>query len=174
MVVTEFPEEPIVDFDALNGVLTLSLRREAHVPVAVIKAFWKMALSVLPEEELVNFKELLLAVNRDPFESLGAGAGIVRTFYPGPSRTSPRIAILRRKLESDIYPYAFFILHFGNATYQVPLPTSFDPKSFEIYYFQFDDAPKTEHYGLAFHEILDLSSTTVTREPFIGRLKMDR
>lgn len=104
--------------------ITFLLKRDPHVPMAVLKAFVKMGLSLMPEVELSNFSEAMRWIrnpqHRMEFELL---APIHRTFTPGPTpRDFISTAILRRSGDDKTLPYAFFILAAGNETFQVMLP----------------------------------------------------
>ena len=50
---------PIFEFDEKAKTVTFWPRRDPYTPVAVLKTFVKIGLSVLPEEEMPNFRGLL-------------------------------------------------------------------------------------------------------------------
>ena len=53
--ITQGEHDPVVAVNETKNEITITLRRDPYTPVAVLKAFTKMGLSLLPEEELPNF-----------------------------------------------------------------------------------------------------------------------
>lgn len=105
--------------------VTFLLKREPHVPMAVLKAFVKMGLSLMPDVEMPNFSATLQWI-RNPQHRMEFAllAPVHRAFLPGPtSRDFISVAILRRRTEDATLPYAFLVLSVGNEMFQVMLPS---------------------------------------------------
>ncbi len=106
--------------------LTFELPRDSYTPMAVLKTFVKMALTIIPEEELPNFLKALAWI-RNPLhkEEIPILAPVLTTFTPGPQATDRiTIAVICRKVTStEAIPYAFLILVYGNEMFQVALPS---------------------------------------------------
>jgi hypothetical protein len=106
--------------------LTFELKRDPHTPVAVLKAFVKMALTIIPDEELPNFREALTWI-KNPLhkEEIPILAPVLTTFTPGPEPTDTiTVGVICRKAEAvQAIPYAFLILVYGNEMFQVALPS---------------------------------------------------
>ncbi|WP_082845544.1 HNH endonuclease [Paraburkholderia caribensis] len=106
--------------------LTFELKREPHVPMAVLKTFVKMALTILPENELPNFREALDWIKNPVHkEDVPLLAPVLMVFTPGhqPTDTITVGVICRREHAPQTLPYAFLILVYGNEMYQVAVPS---------------------------------------------------
>lgn len=105
--------------------VTLPLKRDPHVPIAVLKAFVKMGLSIMPEAELPNFARALQWIrNPEHRREFGLLAPVHRSFIPGPS--SPdfvSLALLKRTSSDATLPYAYLLLSAANEMFQVTLPS---------------------------------------------------
>lgn len=144
--------------------VTFLLKRDPHVPIAVLKAFVKMGLSVMPEIELPNFARSLQWIrnpeHRREFDLL---APVHRSFIPGPSSTDfISLALLKRSGSDATLPYAFLLLSAANEMFQVMLPSpERDPlpggPARSMPPFPAVRSP----YGPAGHNWLDLSGTEV-------------
>ncbi|MCA7888596.1 HNH endonuclease [Burkholderia contaminans] len=107
-----------------HRVVNLSLTRDPYVPVAVLKTFVKMALSVMPDEEFANFGEtrdwLMGARTGDDFIQIPSAEWLVATSTPADSFA---IHLLTRKHNApDRVPYAYLLLSYGNQRFQVNIP----------------------------------------------------
>ncbi|MGV8937412.1 MAG: HNH endonuclease [Allorhizobium sp.] len=168
--VESYEDDPIFELDEKNSKLKLRLRREAHVPLAVLKAFWKIAYTIMPEEELPNFQDILRWIRQLPHVDVTDGnqLPVFYTFQPGPMPPDViGVAILRRKPGTTGYPYAFLALRYGNETFQVLLPSAQHDvngvTSKPMLRWQFPTLVDQATYGGAKHATLDWSSTDVTR-----------
>jgi hypothetical protein len=87
--------------------------------VAVLKAFVKIGLTLMPEEEVQNFKHVMAWVKdkdhtrkfaeKSPVFLLPMPSGLIAAF------------VLRRK--QGMTGYAFLVLGYGNEVFQVALPS---------------------------------------------------
>ena len=103
--------------------LTFKLKRGPHRPAAVAKAFFKMAISVMPEEELPNFGELMGWMKPDSSLYMAASTPVLHTFLGGAwPNDALRAAIFTRNSDEGAVPYCFFVLSFGNEMFQVSIP----------------------------------------------------
>lgn len=142
--------------------VTFLLRRDPHVPIAVLKAFVKMGLSVVPEAELSNFARALQWIrnpkHRMEFDLL---APVHRSFIPGPSAPDfISVAVLRRNDKDATLPYAFLLLSAANETFQVMLPSpERDPAPGGPARSMPPFPPVRTPYGPAGYSALDLSGT---------------
>jgi hypothetical protein len=107
-----------------HRIVNLTLTRDPYVPVAVLKTFVKMALSVMPDDEIVNFGEtrnwlMETEINND-FIQIPSAEWLVATSTPA---NSFAIHLLTRKPDSpDRVPYAFLLLSYGMQRFQVNVP----------------------------------------------------
>ncbi|MBB3261284.1 HNH endonuclease [Paraburkholderia sp. WP4_3_2] len=107
-----------------HRVINLALTRDPYEPVAVLKTFVKMALSVMPDDEFANFGE-----TRDWLMDAGTGGQLIQapcaewlvaTSTPADSFT---LHLLTRRPDApDRVPYAFLMLSCGIQRFQVNIP----------------------------------------------------
>lgn len=136
--------EPIAVPNAAGTEITLTVPREPYTPVAVLKAFTKMAISLLPDEELPNFRRALAWIH-NPDHEVGlvkvSGYPVFYTFVPGTSPLTNSAILLRRKTPNLPLPYMVFVLTYGNEVFQIFVPSpEKDPTSIsmprdKLYYF---------------------------------------
>lgn len=118
-------DNPVVQFDEPNSRLSVGVPLDSHVPIAVFKAFVKMALSLLPDSEVANFswtyKWLQEDVHTRPLHP--EMAWVWYTFTPGPRPFEGITSLLfLRKVGTDNLPYCIFVLAVGNECYQLFVP----------------------------------------------------
>ncbi|WP_287878558.1 HNH endonuclease [Aquitalea sp.] len=109
-----------------HRVIDFALKCDPYRPMSVHKAFVKMALSILPEAELPNFRQALAWImNFDHLEEVPILAPVLVSFTPGPARIDGiTVGVICRKEDApDIAPYAFLILTYGHESFQVILPS---------------------------------------------------
>lgn len=111
--------------DPVAKTLTFRLKRPAYRPAKVAQAFFKMALSVMPDAELHNFRLLLDWMKPGTLQRMAAATPIIHTFVGGAwERDLVRVALLVRMSDEAALPYCFFILGFGNEMFQVAIPST--------------------------------------------------
>lgn len=109
-----------------HRVIDFALKCDPHRPMAVHKAFVKMALSILPEAELPNFRQALAWImNPDHREDVPILAPALVALTPGPAPIDGiKVGVICRKENApDAVPYAFLMLSYGNESFQVILPS---------------------------------------------------
>lgn len=164
------PDNPIAKIDQAAGTITFSLMRDPYTPVAVLKAFVKIGLTLLPETEIAPFASALDWImepdhSLSPIRSLPIGY----TFTPGPM-TSDRVfaAILRRRVGVTGVPYAFLVLIYGNETFQVWLPASeadadIEGRPMTFPNFPAPASPDPATYGTPGFCMLDMTGVTLVK-----------
>ena len=105
--------------------LRIEYERKAYTPVAVLKAFAKIGLTLLPVEEVPNFSEALAWIReRDHTKSRWKKMPVIQTTLPPRLILNGLLAILLvRKAAVMGVPYAFLVLAYGYETFQVYLPS---------------------------------------------------
>lgn len=111
---------PIFEVDEKTKTVVFSIPRDPYTPVAVLKTFLKIGLSVLPEEEIPDFRGILSWI-RDPNHHACPVIGypVLRTFVPGPYVQPLTLRLLRRRTDRIMAPYITFVLGYGNEVFQV-------------------------------------------------------
>lgn len=153
--IKQYEDDPIVELNEVEKKLTFRLKRDPHTPVAVLKAFVKMGLSLLPESEMRNFVAALSWI-RNPDHQIGlvSESPILYAFVPGPRPfTNISIYVFRRKPNAVPTPYATFVLAYGNEVFQIFLPSperdqSLDGKQISIRPFPNPYDLNASEYGL--------------------------
>lgn len=119
-----YESDPIFKLDEENRKITFTLRRDAYTPVAVLKTFWKIALTVMSEQDVAEYAHALAWLQVPYAPSPAAEIPVFRTFVPGPIPNDKiAIQLLRRKRVDTAVPYMFLILMYGNEMFQVFLPS---------------------------------------------------
>jgi len=124
-VIKQYEDDPFMVVDEVNKKVRFDLKRDAYTPVAVLKAFVKIGLTVLPAEELPNFTEAMAWI-REPDHGKGLvdEFPLVWAFQPGPMPNDLIVLmLLRRRAGITGVPYAFMVLAYGNEVFQVFLPS---------------------------------------------------
>ncbi len=119
-----YESDPHFFIDEQMRQVTFELTRDVFTPAAVLKAFVKIGLTLLPCEEVHNFKETLFWI-RQPHQTKPyvTDFPIIHTFQTGPMRNDLIVAMILRRKEAIVnVPYAFLVLGFGNDVYQVFIP----------------------------------------------------
>jgi hypothetical protein len=115
-----------VDRDSKRLIFTL--QRDPYTPVAVLKAFTKMGLSIFPEEEMESFDfARRWVLSKDHTLGQISKQTLIHTFLPGPLPNDLiTLMTYRRKTDESLVPHAFFIVAIANEMFQVFLPSSKD------------------------------------------------
>lgn len=160
--IAAFEDDPIYEVDEEKKQITFKLRRDAYTPVAVLKAFQKIGLTLLPDEEVKNFVGLIAWVRTtDHSKPYLDKCPVLYAFQPGPMPNDLIAAlVLRRKHNAKGFPYAFLVLSYGNEVFQVPLPSEqhdgqMSGQSISIYPFPVPGHPDPERYGTPKCGVLD-------------------
>ncbi len=143
------------------------------MPVAVLKAFVKIGLTLMPAEEMANFSRALDWI-KEPDHRVGLVKDfpIIYTFQPGPMPNDLLVAfLLRRNIAVSGVPYAFLVLAYGNEVYQVSLPSperdaAISGRQLAPRAFPAPGHPEPEKYGSPRTGILDLTG----RDPVKGEV----
>ena len=109
--------------------ITVKLHQEPHIPLAAYKALLKIALSIINNpNELNAFRHTIdWLLNPDLTISVIKPALLMQAFVPGPRPTNGvTVVLFRRKAELQDIPYAVFVIAFGNAVFQLVIPSHID------------------------------------------------
>lgn len=111
--------------DKENKVIRAEYTLQPHIPAAAYKALVKMALSVMPENELKNFSiSKSWIMEEDHKKDLMKPLYVLRTFIPATNPLKETLVFLFKKYSStEKYPDCIFVLCFGNIIYQITVPT---------------------------------------------------
>jgi hypothetical protein len=168
--VKSYEDDPLFEIDEANKTITFKLKRDPYTPVAVLKAFMKIGLTLLPEDEVENFPHLMAWVrDLDHTRVFADQCPVLYTFQPGPMPNDLiDVYILRRKPDVSGCLYAFLVLGYGNEMFQVPLPSqkhdaATNGQAVSIYRFPAPGSPEPERYGPPRVGNLNLTSRDLVR-----------
>lgn len=168
--ITAYEDDPIYDVDEEKKEVNFKLRRDSYTPVAVLKSFMKIGITLLPEIEVPNFSGLITWIRESDHSKLYLDkCPVIYTFQPGPLPNDLIVAlILRRKDMVTDYPYCFLVFSYGNEVFQVPLPSETkdvetSKKTFTIYPFPVPGHPDSSRYGEPKRSILDWMDSKVRK-----------
>jgi hypothetical protein len=116
--------EGFLENDPAAKTLTFHLRRPPYRPAMVVKAMVKMALSAMPEGEMCNFQQALALIHQDSSVALAAPTPFFHTFVRGaPARDRIVFAVMTRRRDDFLTPYAYVLLRYGNEMLQMAVPS---------------------------------------------------
>jgi len=121
-------QDDFASIDLDNNEIKTSFHLEPHRPCAVYKCLVKIALSVISDVELEEFKSTLTWImNSNHALSICKPLILLSSFIPGPKPNKKlTIIVLRRKANSTVIPYCLFVICFGNISYQIIVPSDKD------------------------------------------------
>jgi hypothetical protein len=110
--------------DHAKKTLKITVPSCPFVPSSVMKAFFKMAVTVIPEQYAAEYKEFSTWL-RDESKSLNDKIcfKLLKQFFGETAFKSPRCILLRRKNHDKKVPYMTFVLCVSNYSFQVWLPS---------------------------------------------------
>jgi hypothetical protein len=157
--IDNYDEDIISEINEANKTITINSIRPSYIPVAVFKCFAKMALTLMPEDELTNFKLTLEWIQEEDHEKGPYTFRDLKVLYQFYGGIHPfdfiTIGLLRRRENAAAQvPYMVFFIAYSNYYFQIHLPLS--PK---------DSALKeaTMHFFPA-HAALNLDWTQASRK----------
>jgi HNH endonuclease len=168
--IKDYQDNPIVTLDEENKKVTFSLKREPYIPANIAKALIKIGLSILPEEEFQPFSYLCAWLReKDAQKNILKQFPVLYTFTPGPMPNDLIVAmVLRRRDSVSGVPYTFFVLSYGNETFQVVLPcyekdSTINGQSITFPPFPVPGNRNPEKYGQPKVRQIDFSSADVVK-----------
>lgn len=168
---------PFIKLDEQNKSLTIQMQTQKIKPIKVYKAFLKMALSIMPEDELINFKDLINYIQEEQDRASKGLSKIIVTFTPGSKPYDNYMnIILRKKNNQKNLPYMYYIFSYGNFIFQTMIPSIVQDKYLFETRQQFTIPPFPSFYDFSFnnkveeivpseYKIVDLSSKEPISSP---------
>jgi hypothetical protein len=168
LVSLETLDRRISDIDQERKKLTFNFEYEPYIPSAVHKSLVKMALSIMPEDELRSFQHSIKWIlNPDHSNKLITPQILRAIFIPGPNPNRILTAFLLRRKKNcttEGIPFCVFVIGFGNFVFQVTIPSSNDKSgSFIVPFFPTPFELGDNDVGVGFMRF-DLSSHEIVRD----------
>ncbi|BDP35058.1 TPA: hypothetical protein NJ548_004447 [Vibrio parahaemolyticus] len=113
-------------FDEENKIVTQIFEIESYIPSAVYKCLVKIALSVIPDSEVENFKDTIKWINTKD-HSIGYinPLHVYQAFIPGFKPINESfVDVLKKQDLVSTFPAYWLIIGFGNIVYQIIIPSS--------------------------------------------------
>lgn len=119
-------DKPVFVFDETASTIVAKVTREKFTPIAVFRCFVKIALALLPDEELANFRSTLSWIrskrSNRPFDA--SLATLLRTVVSGPRPfEGVTVGLFLRKNDYFEVPYATLVIAYGNECFQIFIPS---------------------------------------------------
>lgn len=124
--INNYFDDPIIEEDESAKELIINAIRQSYIPINVFKSLTKMALSIMPENELIYFQETIKWILKDvekddiSFNYLP----LLYEFVPGQNPFRAITTALLKRKESTLHnvPYMYFFLTFKNIRLQIYIP----------------------------------------------------
>jgi HNH endonuclease len=117
-------EDTVMEVDEASKTLTFRMKRDSYVPIAVLKAFVKMGLSLIPDTNVADLRTAFAWIkDADHRNEISMAQSVLWTFVPGPTiGNTISLLVLRRKNDFLKLPFMIFSLRYGSDSFQVLLP----------------------------------------------------
>ena len=128
--IRDYENDPKIYMDTAANKATFNLKRDSYIPIAVLKAFTKFGLTLMPAEAMNKFEPTRQWIkNPDHSANFVSEIPLFHTFISGPM-PNDRIGIRAfiRKAGITDMPFAFYILTYGNEMFQVFIPCPFEDR----------------------------------------------
>ncbi|WP_211451370.1 HNH endonuclease [Collimonas antrihumi] len=183
LATSQFKDDPTLAVDLHTR--QVMLQRDPYTLLAVLTAFVKMGLSVIPDNEMPNFAHALHWIRtRDHRNSLALEFPVMHTFALDLMPNDKiNVLLIRRKDGSRGVPYVFFILAYGNEMFQVMLRSPerdplIDTPSFSANLSMYPFPPPNARFDSPRQQSLDFSGRQLIQGEIvpmpIGSEKKDR
>ena len=120
--------EGFYERDDAAKTLTFHLRRAPYRPAMIVQAMVKIALSIIPDEEISNFQHVLNWIRPDvPATGLASHTPFLHNFIGGPMANDLlTVTVLKRKHDDLPTWYSCLLLIFGHELLQMVIPSERD------------------------------------------------
>lgn len=172
--------EDALEIDEERKSVKVNTKSQKYKPISVYKCFLKMAISIVPDEYLDDFKKTISFIMSDKSDKIDdetrlASAKILYTFTPGAiNQVSQRALLFVRNdwfnyliPRTENIPFMIFVITIGNSMFQVSIHSDNDMKYLKNVGFKsmrFPDHLDDEYvqeYGESSYGTLDLSSNEI-------------
>lgn len=166
--ISSYEDNPFYTVDEVAKKITFNLARDPYTPVAVLKAFMKIGLTLLPDEEVGNFEHAMLWVRAtDHSIPFADRCPIMYHFQPGPMPTDVVTAsVFRRKPEVKDQAYCYLVLSYGNEAFQVQIPSKEHDgadQTYAIHPYPPPGSPDPARFGTPGRTLLDMTDRSLRR-----------
>lgn len=146
------------------------LPRDPFIPQAVFKAFLRMAIALMPREELKNFTPVIdwLLDRNHPIQLDNYCPKVLYTFIPIIAPFDTVAAVLARRHTNELnVPYMIFVLMFSNYVFQIMVPSPKSLQGEEVTATLFPFLYGVDPLNPLKPQVLDLSGTQIVKDEFV-------
>ncbi|EDZ57027.1 transcriptional regulator, AbrB family protein [Bacillus cereus H3081.97] len=125
LLIKEFTNNSYTTLNTENKTITIKGVQQSYIPSGVYKSFVKMALSLIPKEQIKNFDKTIEWLLDDQLKiKPNSQLILIEQFVPGP-KPYPNVQMLafsRKTNKKTNNPYYVFLLCYSNFVYQIYVP----------------------------------------------------
>ena len=147
--IRDYENDPKFYIDTAANKVTFSLKRDTYIPIAVLKAFTKFGLTLMPAEVMNKFEPTRQWIkNPDHSANFVTKIPLIHTFIAGPM-PNDRIGLCAfiRKAGATDTPFAFYILTYGNEMFKVFIPCPIEDQFLQNVTKSIKDYPYAVQFG---------------------------
>ncbi|WP_343614990.1 HNH endonuclease [Flavobacterium sp.] len=127
--IAEYKDDKIISVNPETNTITFTAKKRSYVPIAVYKTLTKMALTIMPESELIDYKTTMAWINEENHQDSPQNLKnlIVFMSIAGGIRPIPFVSCMLFKRKDDHknpVPNMLFVLAYSNFVFQIYLPLS--------------------------------------------------
>jgi hypothetical protein len=134
--IEDYQDDSIVKIYEENKTISITAKRRSYVPIAVYKTLTKMALTIMPEDQLGKFKNTLAWINEEDHSNSPYDLKqlkVLFSFAPG-IKPFPFVScmLFKRKTDNvDAVPYMQFLVAYSNFAFQIFIPLCIEDKALQ-------------------------------------------
>jgi hypothetical protein len=167
--ISTLEDAPFFEIDEPNKSVNFKIKRDPYIPLGVLKTFYKIALTLIPEDEIINFTDAITWLKTSYDCTSEIKTPVIHAFIPGPiANNIVRLRLHRLKNIDASLPYMFLVLMYGNDVFQIFIPSSKDSlisgENFEIPYYPTPWDVVDWPYGQIQRQLLFLSGKETIRD----------
>lgn len=129
MLIQDEKNKEFVKIDKDSGEMTIAIKRQKYIPINVYKALMKMAISIMPKEEIVNFAYSVAVLMVDEDSRIPTIGFLEFISGINPFKGISVRLFKRKENAEEVFPYMIFLLSFGNFSIQIPIWSNTEFKS---------------------------------------------
>lgn len=125
--IAEYTDDNIINVDEEKKTLTITAKKRSYVPIAIYKTLTKMALTIMPENELKDFKATMAWINEESHQESPQDLKslVVLMSIAGGIKPIPFVSCMlfkRKENHKDPVPNMLFLVAYSNFVFQIYLP----------------------------------------------------
>lgn len=158
--------------------ISLETKSQPYIRVAVYKCLAKMAVSIMPESELLHFGESIPWISQEMHSLANLQCYMAFTDEVKPFDGRIQTLLLKRKNDKEPVPYMIYVIAFSTYFFQIVVPcpkldSNYRDKPISLEWFPL--SPYTSYpYGQYQYKLLNLSSPERVKDGFTIQTKYEK